>query len=131
MSVLSWICRGLRSPVTFQCFASGGGLVRVKEDEEVLIRPPPETPPWTNCATRVLKTISTFDLAWLCSYFDFYVVLLVMYIYFCQTLALSWGGERFTLTTLGLFRPITGSASHIALFWVINSKSGSRFGGWK
>ncbi|CAH9123087.1 unnamed protein product, partial [Cuscuta epithymum] len=83
--------------------------LRAKEDEEVLIRPPPEPPPWRKCATRVWTTSSISVLLYLCFYFKPHVVLFVMYAYFCQTITLGGGDERFALATLGSFRPTTGS----------------------
>ncbi|CAH9078498.1 unnamed protein product [Cuscuta europaea] len=64
-------------------------------------------------------------------YFDQTVFIFVVYVYFRQTLALGLGDEGSLLTALGSFRPITGSANHIAFHMVIGSKSGSRVGGWK
>ncbi|CAH9135232.1 unnamed protein product [Cuscuta epithymum] len=45
---------------------------RVKEDEEMLICPPPEPPPWRSCATRVWTTISSSIL--LCVFTSTYML---------------------------------------------------------
>ncbi|CAH9146978.1 unnamed protein product [Cuscuta epithymum] len=66
--------------------AGSGDLFWEKEDEEMLTHPPPELPPWRNCASRVWKSISIFVLVCLCFYFDIHVVLVVRYVFFVKLL---------------------------------------------
>ncbi|CAH9092010.1 unnamed protein product [Cuscuta europaea] len=104
---------------------------------------------WLSDPPRALKTLQVregqekiFGILRMQPNFQYYVFftvvcfgntifVVVVYFYFCHTLALGWGDEGSILITLDSFRPIIGSASHIAFSRVVGSKSGSRVGGWK
>ncbi|CAH9097711.1 unnamed protein product [Cuscuta epithymum] len=80
--------------IKFQGFI--GGLC-VKEDEGMLIRPPPEPPPWRNYATRVWTSISIFVFI--------SIMFCCLFILCCKTFALGLGDERHAVIVVVLNMP--------------------------
>ncbi|CAH9068813.1 unnamed protein product [Cuscuta epithymum] len=55
--------------------------LRAKEDKEVMIRPPPEPPPWRNCASRVVGDRWRF-LVKIRMHLNFHVFAIFVFFYF-------------------------------------------------
>ncbi|CAH9129732.1 unnamed protein product [Cuscuta epithymum] len=106
--------------IKFQGFI--GGLC-VKEDEGMLIRPPPKPPPWRNSATRVWTSISISAESIVFCFYFISIVFCCLFILCCKTFALGLGDERPAVIVVVLNMPNFGLASYIALLKVINSES--------
>ncbi|CAH9078821.1 unnamed protein product [Cuscuta epithymum] len=113
--------------IKFQGFI--GGLC-VKEDEGMLIRPPPEPPPWRNSATRVWTSISISTESIVFCFYFISIVFCCLFILCCKTFALGLGDERSVVIVVILNMPKLGLASYIALSKVINSESRPRAYGY-